>query len=295
MMNRLPCIFVCWLLAFYFAGAQNNTQYAQYMFNALLLNPAYAGSHDALNMTALYRSQWSGVDGAPQGISISGHTPLQSRKVNLGFTLEKEQIGLYNHTQAMAVYAYRIPVAAGKLSFGISAGIDSRSLNRNALRITDGDDPTLLYGSNRSIGLSSGAGAYYYSPGFYIGFAAPSLVGTTSGSKSLLQLHSGALFALTEQVKLKPSLLVRKQHGVPLYTNVSAMFYFREVLGVSAGYSYKDAWLAMLDLKINEQLNFGYAYERNTGRLSTFKAGSHEIMLRYIFRYRISAVNPRFF
>jgi type IX secretion system PorP/SprF family membrane protein len=295
MMKRFKYIVMSCLVTFSIARAQNNTQYAQYMFNGLLFNPAYAGSHDALNVTALYRDQWSGVDGAPRGVSVTGHTPLKSKKLNLGFTLEKEQIGLYDHTRATLAYAYRLPLGKGKLSFGINAGIDSRSLNRNLLKVTDSDDPTLYYGSGRSSGFVSGAGAYYHSPSFYIGVAAPSLAGSLQGPGSLVQLHSGALFRLTEQVRLKPSVLLRKQEGSPLYANVSAMFYFREILGVAAGYSYKDTWLTLLDLRINEQLNFGYAYERNTGRLSTFKAGSHEIMLRYIFRYRIGAVNPRFF
>ena len=46
--------------------AQQDGQFSQYMFNTLAFNPAYAGSAEILNATALYRAQWVGFDGAPQ-------------------------------------------------------------------------------------------------------------------------------------------------------------------------------------------------------------------------------------
>ena len=37
------------------ADAQQDPQYTQYMYNMNVINPAYAGSKETLNMTALYR------------------------------------------------------------------------------------------------------------------------------------------------------------------------------------------------------------------------------------------------
>ena len=45
--------------------AQQDAMYSHYMFNTLAVNPGYAGSRDALTVTALHRSQWVGFDGAP--------------------------------------------------------------------------------------------------------------------------------------------------------------------------------------------------------------------------------------
>jgi len=47
-------------------SAQQNPQYTQYMYNMSVVNPAYAGSKDAVSMGALYRKQWAGFDGAPE-------------------------------------------------------------------------------------------------------------------------------------------------------------------------------------------------------------------------------------
>ena len=42
--------------------AQQLPQFTQYMYNTIAINPAYAGSRDALSIIALHRSQWVGFD-----------------------------------------------------------------------------------------------------------------------------------------------------------------------------------------------------------------------------------------
>ncbi|MEK6495507.1 type IX secretion system membrane protein PorP/SprF, partial [Myroides odoratimimus] len=43
--------------------AQQDPQYTQYMYNANMINPAYAGSRGTLNVFGMYRTQWVGLDG----------------------------------------------------------------------------------------------------------------------------------------------------------------------------------------------------------------------------------------
>ena len=60
--------------------AQQNEQYTQYMYNTLTINPAYAGSREVLSAVLLHRTQWIGLDGAPQTSSFSMHTQLKEKK-----------------------------------------------------------------------------------------------------------------------------------------------------------------------------------------------------------------------
>ena len=53
------------------AKAQQDPQYSMYMFNGLVLNPAYAGSWDHAGMTAIGRKQWAGLNGSPTTGSFS--------------------------------------------------------------------------------------------------------------------------------------------------------------------------------------------------------------------------------
>ena len=63
-MNRIYLLVLIIAINFN-ASAQQDAMYTHYMFNTLGVNPAYAGSRDALTVTALHRSQWVGFNGAP--------------------------------------------------------------------------------------------------------------------------------------------------------------------------------------------------------------------------------------
>ena len=104
--------------------SQHNNQYSQYMFNGLSINPAYAGANEALNLTLLHRNQWTGFDGAPKTTSISGHTPLPNKKLNIGINFTSDIYGVTNKNIATGIFAYKLKLKKGSLSFGILGGVD---------------------------------------------------------------------------------------------------------------------------------------------------------------------------
>src|SRR6476660_4128692 len=73
--------------------AQQDAQYTQYMYNTTVVNPAYAGSRQAMSIFALHRTQWVGLDGAPITNSFSINTPFNESKVGLGVSFVNDQIG----------------------------------------------------------------------------------------------------------------------------------------------------------------------------------------------------------
>ena len=64
--------------------AQHSPLTSQYLFNGLLINPAYAGSRDALAANLTHRQQWVGFEGAPVTQILSVHAPVNRRKGGLG-------------------------------------------------------------------------------------------------------------------------------------------------------------------------------------------------------------------
>jgi type IX secretion system PorP/SprF family membrane protein len=275
--------------------AQYQGDYVQYMFNGLLLNPAYAGSHNALNLTGLYRNQWLGIDGAPVLKSFSAHGPLKNRKVNLGLIVDQESRGFFTDSRIKGIYAYRMRLFRGHLSFGLSGGVDLKSTDYNKARTKEGNDPNFRQGLVRETFITGGAGAYYHSEKFYLGLSCPTLYQDRLNKYPTVVLNSGFLCDLTSTFKFKPSVLVRYLPNSPASVNVAGIFYYKEVLGFGAGYTMNSSVMALLDVKLNEQLHFGYGFDRPTGMLSGYTAGSHEIMLRYLFSYKIKAVSARYF
>ena len=167
------------LLYFGSVNAQQDPLFTKYMFNSLVFNPAYAGSKEHMSIGLLHRSQWVGIDGAPNTQSFTLHTPLKNERVGVGFSLVNDAIGPTNNLGANVSYAYRIPVGSNgaKLSIGLQAGIENYRGDFNELNLEQqqGADPAFLENPNEYL-PNFGAGVYYYSKSFYAGFSSPQIV-----------------------------------------------------------------------------------------------------------------------
>src|SRR5688572_23136126 len=136
------------LLIMYVSGqnvlAQQRVQFTQYMFNGLVINPAYAGADEALSLTLIQRKQWSNVDGSPSTQSLSAHTLFGKKHFGLGMTLINDKIGIHKNLSALTNYAYHLKVGAKSyLSMGVQAGIHSRKSNYGRLAGLNNTDPKL--------------------------------------------------------------------------------------------------------------------------------------------------------
>lgn len=278
------------------ALGQHNSVYSQYMFNGLLINPAYAGSQEALNVTGLYRTQWVGLDGSPTTITFSAHTPLRNKKINLGLIAMQDQFGISQHSKASLVYAYRFRLFKGSFSLGISAGVDAIRTNWNEIRTTQASDPTFVPGQQKTIVPQAGAGLYYYSKSFYMGLSVPTLLNSNRFDEyQPAVLSSGVLIKLSDNFRIKPAVLFKYMLHSPYELDFATTFYWQDVIGLGANYRLNDAVTAFIDLRINDQFRLGYGYDYAVSKLQNYSNGSHEIMLRYLFRYKVNPQSARYF
>ncbi len=292
MKQGLTIVFLICCAAF---QAQHLGNYSQYMFNGLLLNPAYAGSQEALNITALYRRQWLGLDGAPTTMNLSAHMPFKRRKAAIGFLLTDDRFGVSTHTRAALVYAYRLKLGKGKLSLGLQGGVDVSQSNWGQVKTTQDKDPSFGIVAQREILPQMGGGAWYYTSSFYAGVSAPELFNAENREFRTVAFTSGIVLKAGANVKIKPVVLIRYIRSSPLDVNVSATCYWKDVLGLGAGYSASRTAFAFVDVKITEQFRFGYSYDYSFNALRNYNSGSHEVMLRYLFEYTIHAPSIRYF
>ena len=124
-----------------FATAQQDPQYTQYMYNMNVVNPAYAGSKESLSVTALYRDQWSGFDGAPKTFTFSAHSPLGD-KVGLGLSAVKDELGPVSETNVYADFSYTLQLGKSlNLALGIKAGASFHDVGLVDLELQDDNDP----------------------------------------------------------------------------------------------------------------------------------------------------------
>ena len=79
----LTLVVVFWMSAFS-SYAQQDVLTGQYLFNGMLVNPAYAGASGQWETMAMQRLQWVDFDGAPNTGIVSGHGTLGDRELGVG-------------------------------------------------------------------------------------------------------------------------------------------------------------------------------------------------------------------
>ena len=74
------------------AHSQQDSQFTQYMYNTININPAYAGSRGAMSIFGMHREQWVGLDGAPKTNAFSINTPIKNSKLGLGVSFINDEM-----------------------------------------------------------------------------------------------------------------------------------------------------------------------------------------------------------
>lgn len=288
--------------------AQQNPLFSQYMFNGLVINPAYTGSQESMIISVSHRSQWSGLEGAPQTQTATMHSPLKFTRSAAGVVLVHDLIGVTNQYTAYGTYAYRIPVSENaKLALGAQVGItyyQSNLADVNVITPNGLPDPAFAGTESRYL-PNLGIGAYYYSKSSYIGFSLPTLINnqwenqdaiTQARQKRHYFLSAGHVFALGQNLKLKPNVLLKWEEGGPFQYDLNANLLIHEVVWVGVSYRMNDSVDALIQWNISQQLSFGYSYGYAISNVASIQKGTHELVLNYrIRRDKHIVFSPRYF
>ena len=292
--------------------AQQAPMYTHYMYNTLVVNPAYAGSRDALTVTALHRSQWVDFKGAPMTQTLTLHSPLKNDKLGLGFSVMNDKIGPINNLSIFADFAYRIKInEKSKLALGLSGGANVFQANLASLDLDVQNDPVFINNINNKVTPNFGFGVYYSRERFYAGVSAPNLLqnsyseinqiggGTLIGKE---QRHffviAGAMIKLSDNLEFKPTTLVKVTPAAPIQADITASFVIMERLTLGAMFRTGDAIGGLVGLGITKRLFLGYSYDWSYGlKTGSYNQGSHEIVLRYdvISNRKKQIQSPRYF
>lgn len=279
----------------------------QHQLNGLAINPAYAGSQDALNVGVHTRAQWTGFDGAPRTTTFSAHTPLKNKKVNLGLIVMGDKLGSRKETGFLLSYAYRIPLASGKLALGLAAGITSLTPDMDLIRYADEGDRMLQDPGKRAVLPEFSLGAYYHADRYFVGLSLPLFMSHLSpgGSgdyqsafrpaEANYMLNTGYLFHASEKIDILPSMLLRVNPASATQLDIHCDVIYAQRFWLGTNVRTNGQISALFQVQINPQFRIGYSYGYELSELSSYQHGSHEVALRYNFRYTLNVISPKYF
>jgi type IX secretion system PorP/SprF family membrane protein len=283
---------------------QQHPLFSQYMFNGLLINPAYAGSQEALSVTALARKQWAKLEGSPSTQTFSAHGPLKKEKISIGLILMNDYIGVSHSYSFNGIYSYRISFKnGGKLSAGLQLGASRTHSDLSSLPTRDPNDPAFSGDIVTPFMVELGAGLYYYTQKFYAGFSSANLVGNkiselypsnAISQKRHYMLTAGYVITISPSLKVKPSTLVKLIEGSPFQLDLNTNVLIKDVLWVGCSYRTFSSLSFIAQVQASNQLAIGYSYDN--GFSDSILKGAHEIALTYNFKFFSSkVVSPRHF
>lgn len=308
-MKKLFLFLGLFLATSFISKAQQEPMVSQYMFNGLFINPAYAGTHDYWTSTLSARTQWVGFEGAPRTILGAIDGPIAGKNMGLGLVVYNDEIGVSTQNTAIINYSYKLNFSNNtRLALGVSAGINQFSARLTELTIWDEQDVVFQNDLRSNVIPRFGFGAYYYGDRYYAGFAIPTLLGYEKGNNfsvdvsqaTFLHRHylmtGGYVIDLNENMKLKPSILMKYLPGAPLQADLNLGLLVNETFWFGSSFRSGDAVAILLEYQSNNFFRIGYAYDITFSDLRKYSNGSHEIMIGIDFgQDLIKAKTPRFF
>lgn len=278
--------------------AQQNIVYSQYLFNGLLINPAYAGSHVQLSATLTYRNQWVNFAGAPETTTFGVHNAFRQGKVGAGLLITGDRIGSYSNTGIFGSYSYKIKDATGGVfSMGVQAGFNNFKADFSELTLKAGQDPIFNVFMNE-FKPNFGGGLFYYNKKIFAGFSVPTILTHAKlFSGNLEQLKTPRFYYLnvgvklpldprTNRVVIQPSFLIRAQEGTPLSADYNLNVIFDQLISIGTSFRSGDGAILLLNYKLSEKFYVGYSYDWTVSDIRRFSKGTHEIMINYRTRIR---------
>ncbi|MFM9009047.1 MAG: type IX secretion system membrane protein PorP/SprF [Bacteroidota bacterium] len=286
------------------AFAQQDPQFSQNMFNKMWMNPAAAGSNDAICASLLYRSQWTNYTGAPTSAVLALDAPILNNKLGVGFSVNTDEIGFEQNLTAKVALAYRMDLGSGKLGIGVDAGLVQTTIDGKFVAPDVAPDPAIPTAAISGGTFDLGAGAYYQDDRFYVGLSSTHLMESETDLDKFSKTYkrhyyamAGYTYEISPTITLKPMFLVKNvTNNTTIDVNVNAHFNGRYWGGLS--WRNNDAIVLMGGITFMDNIRVGYAYDYTTSRLKDYSNGSHEIMLGYCFnvkkRVPVSIKNVRF-
>jgi type IX secretion system PorP/SprF family membrane protein len=290
-------------LSSFAAHAQQDPQYSLYMFDKMALNPAAAGSKDAMEANLIARDQWLGIPGAPKTGAFTIQAPISGERLGWGEVMS-DMIGPVTSTSIQGNIAGRVHLLNGQLSAGIGLGLYDYVIDFSKINYKDQSDPFNTGARSQTLAPTAELGLYYYSHSFYMGLSVNHLIAARLSSQSydsaVFSPHAyfiiGQGFQLSRNLIFNPSIVLKYAQNAPPTGDITLNFLLQQKLWLGVSYRSQYGLVFLAAYRISTMFQLGYAYDLGLNSLGTVAGGSHEISLTVDFgNHKTVQASPRYF
>lgn len=275
--------------------SQQESIITQYTQNMNIINPAYAGVDDETIFTSSIRTQWTGIDDAPETQTMAFSMGL-GKNIGIGLSMVRDRTFIEKQTFVGLDISYKLKASeTTDIYFGIKGGGNFYNVNTDGLQTYNlQSDPSLVSISEFSPNV--GIGVYLKRQKWYLSFSAPRIlnteraknengIATVATDRPHLYLSTGYDFTINkkETLFLRPSALMRYVNGAPVSIDFNAMLSFNNKFEFGGTYRTDGAYAAIATLSLGKHLTFGFAYEMSTRAELARAQNTNEFLLKFKF------------
>jgi len=299
----MKLVYIC-ILQFSFlyqSYGQSEPIFSQYMFNNLVINPAFAGSQNNYSSTLIYRDQWIGVPGSPKTTFASLDFPKNINGFGFSIMLNNDQIGIQNTNGIVGALSYKQNFINenDELTIGFQFGMANYQANFNTIDLIQKFDPSFtgIYINNWLPNL--GVGLLYKNKNYFIGISAPSLLSnkievsefaiqkTAASGFSIPHyfLNTGYLININEDLILEPSIVFKSIPNYNINSDYNTKLSYKDIISLGLSYRSNTSIASVLQLKLNAMWKIGYSYDRDISNFRIYSIGTNQIVFKYNMKF----------
>jgi type IX secretion system PorP/SprF family membrane protein len=300
--------------------AQQESQFANYIHNPYIFNPAAGGMMDLIQVDLGYRNQYTGTDGNPSTVYLSGHAQIGAKNAGIGeFNLDKENlyqtpertlgslkhvvggkfsrdgIGPFQKTSMYGSYAVHMPlVKTLNIGVGLSAGWSNFQIDQNKVILHDANDNIYNQFSStlsKQNNLDIQTGLVLYNDKFFFGLSGTQLLNNTVNIEQIetantlnrhLFLISSYRFGISEKMELEPFAMVKAAQKSPTSFDFGMRMKYNKSIWGGIQYRRGNAFVISAGMNVLKNFNVSYAFEYGAKSTRIGNAGSHELQLGFL-------------
>ncbi len=284
--------------------AQQDPQLSMYMFDKMAVDPAAAGTKDAMEATLISRDQWLNIPGAPITNALMISAPVGSQKIGWGAEIMNDRLGPTSSTSIQGNYSYHLRVLKGQLSMGLGLSAYDYVIDFTKINYKDPSDPYATMGNSQKIVPNAEFGLYYYSNTFYAGASVNHLIqakltngslDSTAAFRPHAYLIMGQGFQFSPNVLFSPSLMVKVAKNSPATGDINLDFLLQQKLWLGVGYRSQYGFMFLVAYRASNLFQVGYTYDLGLNEIGVVGGGTHEISLTFDFgRNKTVQTSPRY-